>query len=109
MCGVLGKDWSTEGRGPRTAMDAVLELRGELAAGREREGRGLGKVEEGVEMLTVGPIDRRWSGDGNRRAAVVLVQEQSRGKIGEEAVASGEAGRLGELGMAMESYRRCLL
>jgi len=44
--------------GPRwAAMVAVPGARGELCSGREEEGRGLGKVEEGVGLLTVEAIE----------------------------------------------------
>ena len=46
-----------EGGPRRTAMVAVPGARGELYSSREEEGRGLGKVEEGVGVLTVEPIE----------------------------------------------------
>jgi hypothetical protein len=40
-----------------------------LCSGRESEGHGLGKVEEGVEVLTLGGIESRGSDGGDRRPA----------------------------------------
>ena len=45
-----------EGGPRRAAMVAVPGTHGELSSGRE-EGRGLGKVEEGVGLLTVEAIE----------------------------------------------------
>jgi hypothetical protein len=57
-----------EGCPPRAAMVAALGARGELYSGREREGRRLGMVEDGVEVLTTKVIGPRWPGGGDRRA-----------------------------------------
>ena len=46
-----------EGGPPRAAMAAAMGAHGELCSGREEEGRGLGKVEEGVGLLTVEAIE----------------------------------------------------
>ena len=52
---------------PRAAMAMAPGARGELCSGREEEGRGLGRVEEGVGVLTVGGIELRWLGWADRR------------------------------------------
>jgi len=48
------------------AMAAALEARGGITGGREREGRGLGLVEDGVGVLTSREIGPRWPGRGDR-------------------------------------------
>ena len=55
--GLLRKKW---GGGARVAMGGGRRARGGLCTGRDREGRSLGEVEEGVEMLTVEGIGPRW-------------------------------------------------
>ena len=45
---------------------------GELAGGRESEGRWLGKVEEGREVLTAKAIELRWSNAGDRRGGLFV-------------------------------------
>ena len=52
---------------PRAAMAAATGARGELGSGRESEGRQLGLVEEGTEVLTSRGIGLRWAGEGDRR------------------------------------------
>ena len=47
-------------REPRAAMGGGRRTRGGLCTGRDREGRSLGEVEEGVEMLTVEGIGPKW-------------------------------------------------
>ena len=42
---------------PRAAMAMAPGARGELCSGREEEGRGLGRVEEGTGVLTVEAIE----------------------------------------------------
>ena len=51
---------------PWMAMAEALEARGGLAGGREREGRGLGLVEDDVGVLTSREIGPRWPGRGDR-------------------------------------------
>jgi len=46
--------------------------RGELAGSREGAGCGLGLVEEGDEVLTVGGIEPRWPGRGDRWEGLFL-------------------------------------
>ena len=58
------------------AMAAALEARGGLAGGREREGRGLGLVEDGVGVLTSRGIGPRWPGRGDRRCSVLQLEEE---------------------------------
>jgi len=41
------------------AKDGGLRARGELCSGNERDRRGLGEVEEGMEVLTVEGIEPR--------------------------------------------------
>ena len=67
-----------EGGPRRAAVVAVPGARGELCSGREEEGRGLGKVEEGVGVLTVGGIEPGRLEWGDRREGSVLGQEQSK-------------------------------
>ena len=45
-----------KGRGPWAAIVVGLKARGEHGTSEDREGRGLGELEDGVEMLTVKPI-----------------------------------------------------
>ena len=52
-----GMGEGVEGGTRRAAVVAVPGARGELCSGREEEGRGLGKVEEGVGLLTVESIE----------------------------------------------------
>ena len=44
-----------------------LGTRVEPGSGREREGRGFGKVEEGVEVFTAGGIEPGWLDGGDRQ------------------------------------------
>jgi len=67
------------GRGPpRAAMAAAIGAHGELGSGRESEGRQLGLVEEGIEVLTSRRIGLRWAGEGDRWCNPSSVQEQRR-------------------------------
>ena len=52
---------------PGAAMAAAIGARGELGSGRESEGRQLGLVEEGTEVLTSRGIGLRWAGKRDRR------------------------------------------
>jgi len=63
------------------AMAAALEARGGLAGGREREGRGLGLVEDGVGVLTLKGIRPRCPGRGDRWGGSVLGEEQRRAEL----------------------------
>ena len=65
--GTPGMGQGVEGGPPRAAMAAAMGVRGELCSGKEEEGRGLGRVEEGVGVLTIGGIELRWVGWGDRR------------------------------------------
>jgi hypothetical protein len=56
-----------EGGPPRAVMTAAMGACGELYSGKEEEGGGLGRVEEGVGVLTIGGIELRWLGWGDRR------------------------------------------
>ena len=63
-------------RGPRAAMGSGRRARGGLCTGRDREGRSLGEVEEGVGMLTVEAIELWWPNAGDRRGVLSSVQKQ---------------------------------
>ena len=62
-------------------MVAVQGAREELCSSGEREGRGLGRVEEGQEMLTLKAIGPRQLDRGDRRGGSVLGEEQKRAKL----------------------------
>ena len=59
--GLLRKKWG----GARVAMGGGRRARGGLCTGRDREGRSLGEVEEGVGMLTVEAIELWWPNAGD--------------------------------------------
>ena len=80
------------------AMDGGLRTRGELCSGNDRDGRGLGEVEEGVWVLTMEGIEPRWPRRGDRWDGCVLGEKQSNDEIGARKKMSGGAGWLGELG-----------
>ena len=65
--GTPGMGEGVEGGPPRAAMAAAMGAHGERCSGKEEEGRGLGRVEEGVGVLTVGGIELRWLGWVDRR------------------------------------------
>ena len=71
----------------RTAIVAVPRARGEVAGGRESEGRWMGKVEEGREVLTTKPIELWWPDDGDRQVSRALYRNRGganfRGEEGE--------------------------
>jgi hypothetical protein len=48
--------------------------------GRERGWRELAQGEEGVEKLTVKPIELRWSNAGDRRGAVLCTKQRRKVK-----------------------------
>ena len=54
-----------ERREPRAAMGGGRRTRGGLCTRRDREGRSLGEVEEGVGMLTVEAIELWWPNAGD--------------------------------------------
>ena len=58
--GLPNEGYCGKWREPRAAMGGSRRTRGGLCTGRDREGRSLGEVEEGVEMLTVEGIGPRW-------------------------------------------------
>jgi len=64
---ILSTGGLVEGGRPRTAIDATSGDREELCSSREKKGRQLGLVEEGVEVLTVGVIEPGWLDGGDRR------------------------------------------
>ena len=82
---------------------------GEFCSGREEEGRGLGRVEEGVGVLTVGGIELRWLGWGDRRRRLFLGKKNRGGGIRPRKKTSGVVRWFGNLGMAMEGGLGCLL
>lgn len=47
------------------AMDGSLQARGELGSGEDSEGRGLGEVEDGMEVLIIKAIESRRPGGGD--------------------------------------------
>jgi hypothetical protein len=49
-----------EGGRPRASIVVALGAPGDLGSGREGGRRWLGKVEEGVGVLTVEPIEPKW-------------------------------------------------
>jgi hypothetical protein len=55
-----------EGGRPRAAIVAAPGAPGELGSGRDGGGRWLGKVEEGVGVLTIKPIEPKWPERGDR-------------------------------------------
>ena len=67
-----------EGRGPWTAIVAGLKARGELSTGEDREGRGSGELEDGVEVLIVEPIRLWWPAIGDQRWRSVFVWRSGR-------------------------------
>ena len=67
-------------REPRAAMGGDRRTRGGLCAGRDREGRSLGEVEEGVGMLTVEAIELWWPNAGDRRGAVLCTKQRRKVK-----------------------------
>ena len=63
-------------------MDGGLRARGELCSGNDRDGRGLGEVEDGVWVLTVEAIGPRRLDVGDRQGGSVLGEEQRNDEIG---------------------------
>ena len=67
-----------KGRGPWAAIVVGLKARGEHGTSEDREGRGLGELEDGVEVLNVEPIGLQWPNIGDRRGRPVLVWRSTR-------------------------------
>jgi hypothetical protein len=76
--GVPVRDQGTERRGATGGHGCGSEARGELGTGRERENLGLGEVEVGVEVLTVGPIELWWLIVGDRGGGHLLCRSRGR-------------------------------
>ena len=82
-----------------------------MGAGRESEGRWMGKVEEGREVLTAKPIELWWPDDGDRQVSHAMYRNRGganfRGEEGErQSWAVRRAQLVAGLCAALHIYRR---
>ena len=80
----------------------------ELGTGREKRNRGLGKMDDGLEVLRVDPIEVRWPDEGDRRGWLVSTEKAHKLERGRRRARSRTARQLGVVEeAASELVRRC--